>query len=84
MQQPAAQLLGGRNEGIWADPTRISPLARCEKFVAFLSQIAPIVPILPTQPTRKCCAVYNLRYGMEEVIGSIPIRSTKINNLDSY
>jgi hypothetical protein len=71
-----------------ADPTRISPLARCEKgygshkkFVASLSQIPPILPVLPTVPTRKCCAVYNLGkesfHGMEEVIGSIPIRSTK-------
>jgi hypothetical protein len=51
-----------------------------KSFVASLSQIAPIVPVLPTQPTLKCCAVYNLRlelfHGMEEVIGSIPIRST--------
>src|SRR5258708_8852221 len=64
---------GERTEGVWADPTRISPLARCSKFVASLSQIAPIVPVLPSQPTRKCCAVYNLRFelfhGMEEVIG---------------
>ncbi len=52
-----------------------------------MSQIAPIVPVLPTQPICKCFAVYNLRFaslhGMEEVIGSIPIRSTKQpNNLD--
>jgi hypothetical protein len=37
---------------------------------------------LPTQPTPKCCAVYNLRFhsfhGMEEVTGSIPVRSTNI------
>ena len=26
MQQSAAQLLGGRNEVVWADPTLISPL----------------------------------------------------------
>ena len=36
-------------------------------------------------PVVKCCAVYNLRfelYGMEEVVGSIPTRSTKsLNNL---
>ena len=74
-------------EEIQADPTRISPLARCKKvtvhakkFVASLSQIPPIMPVLPTQPTRKYCAVYNLPedsfHGMEEVIGSIPIRST--------
>jgi hypothetical protein len=76
MQQPAAQLLGGRNEGIWADPTWISPLARCEKFVAFLSQIAQILPVLSAQPVRKCCAVYILRsdlfYGMEASISCKP------------
>jgi hypothetical protein len=56
------------------------PFAVVGKFVANLSQIAPIVPVLPTHPTPKCCTVYNLRFysfhGMEEVIGSIPIRST--------
>jgi len=62
-------------------------LARCKKarvhakkFVASLSQILPIMPVLPIQPTRKCCAVYNLPedsfHGMEEVTGSIPVRST--------
>jgi hypothetical protein len=55
-----------------------------KKFVASLSQIVPIMPVLPTQPTRKCCSVYNLPkdsfHGMEEVIGSIPIRSTKYSN----
>ena len=39
------------------------------------------MPFLPVMPVRKCCAVYNLRFhalhGMEEVIGSIPVRSTK-------
>ncbi len=75
-------------EEFWAAPPTGS--ARCsawQKFVASLSQIPPIVPVLPTLPTRKCCAVYNLRFdsfhGMEEVIGSIPIRSTNyFNNLD--
>jgi hypothetical protein len=48
---------------------------------AFWQQIGPIVPFLPVVPVHKYCAVYNLRFpahhGMEEVIGSIPIRSTK-------
>jgi hypothetical protein len=55
---------------------------------AFWQQIGPIMPFLPVMPVYKCFAVYNLRFrahhGMEEVIGSIPIRSTKlfiINNL---
>jgi hypothetical protein len=71
------------NERVWADPTQINPLAtRCNVVMlpAYCPQIAPIVPVLPTMPIRKCCAVYNLRFdafhGMEEVIGSIPIRST--------
>jgi hypothetical protein len=46
-----------------------------------LSQIPPIGPILPTPPIHKPFTVYNLAgeslHGMEEVIGSIPIRSTK-------
>ena len=48
---------------------------------AFCGQIAPMVSVLPVVPARKYCAVYYLAhdsyYGMEEVIGSIPIRSTK-------
>jgi hypothetical protein len=40
-----------------------------------------MVAILPIVPVRKYCAVYYLAldsyHGMEEVIGSIPIRSTK-------
>jgi hypothetical protein len=47
---------------------------------AFCPQTSPIVPVLPIVPTRKYRAVYNLPFdsfhGMEEVIGSIPIRST--------
>jgi hypothetical protein len=39
------------------------------------------MPVLPVLPTHKCCSVNNLgwhpQHGMEEVIGSIPIRSTK-------
>ena len=47
---------------------------------AFCPQIAPTGPVLPIVPTHKCFTVYYLRFeilhGMEEVIGSIPIRST--------
>ena len=54
---------------------------------AFCPQIAPIMPVLPVVPTHKYCAVYYLRFelfhGMEEVIGSIPIRSTKTSSLES-
>ena len=69
----------------WAGPTQPA-LKPVEKFVAFLSQIQPGGPFLPVVPVSKCCTVYNLRFllqhGMEEVIGSIPIRSTnKSNNL---
>jgi hypothetical protein len=56
-----------------------SPKAR-KKFVAFLSQIPPKGPFLPVVPVYNYCTVNNLRFrsqhGMEEVIGSIPIRST--------
>jgi len=46
-----------------------------------------MVSVLPVVPVHKYCAVYILRnesfHGMEEVIGSIPIRSTNHpNNLD--
>jgi hypothetical protein len=55
-------------------------LARWVDLAAFWQQIVPIVPFLPVVPVCKCCAVYYLRshahHGMEEVIGSIPIRST--------
>jgi hypothetical protein len=51
-----------------------------KKFVAFLSQIPPRGPFLPVVPVYNHCSVNNLRFwtlhGMEEVIGSIPIRST--------
>ena len=45
------------------------------------------MPVMPTLPTYKCCNVNSLVFvilhGMEEVIGSIPIRSTNyFNNLD--
>jgi hypothetical protein len=46
-----------------------------------------MVSVLPVVPVRKYCAVYYLAHdsyhGMEEVVGSIPIRSTKhFNNLE--
>ena len=55
---------------------------------AFCGQIAPMVSVLPVVPVRKYCAVYYLAldsyHGMEEVIGSIPIRSTNyVNNLEA-
>jgi hypothetical protein len=55
---------------------------------AFWQQMLPSMPVLPVLPTRKYCTVNNLAFdpyhGMEEVIGSIPIRSTKyLNNLAS-
>ena len=64
-----------------ADPTQISPWPASQKFGAFCGQIAPMVSVLPVVPVRKYCGVYYLAHdsfhGMEEVIGSIPIRSTK-------
>jgi hypothetical protein len=50
-------------------------------------QTAPSTPVLPVNPINNRLSVYNLRFfrfhGMEEVIGSIPIRSTKpFNTLD--
>jgi hypothetical protein len=49
-------------------------------------QNAPIWPVFPAHPTFKYIAVNNLQFrqfhGMEEVVGSIPTRSTNyINNL---
>jgi hypothetical protein len=63
-------------------------LARWVNLAAFWQQIVPIVPFLPVTPVRKYCAVYNLRsaalHGMEEVVGSIPTRSTnKLNHLEA-
>jgi hypothetical protein len=49
-----------------------------------------MVAILPVVPVRKYCAVYYLAldsyHGMEEVIGSIPIRSTNhfINKIAAF
>jgi hypothetical protein len=87
IQQPAAQLLGGLIKEFGLIPHRSTrgPLPR--NLGAFCGQIAPMVSVLPVVPVRKYCAVYYLAhdsyYGMEEVIGSIPIRSTKhFNNLE--
>ena len=76
---------------VGADPTRSALWPAAEKFVAFLSQIPPRGPFLPVVPVYNNCAVNNLRFwalhGMEEVVGSIPTRSTnnsfKINQLPS-
>src|SRR5260370_37434241 len=67
-------------------PHRPTPGHLVSCLPAFCPQIPPIGPVLPTVPTCKYCAVYNLGedcfHGMEEVIGSIPIRSTNyFNNL---
>jgi len=63
------------------------PVLPVEKFVAFLSQIPPRGPFLPVAPVYNCHAVNNLPFwelhGMEEVIGSIPIRSTKTFRIQS-
>lgn len=69
------------NEFWAAPPTGSAQCSAWQKFVASLSQIPPIGPVLPTLPIHKSFAVYILAWdsfhGMEEVIGSIPIRSTK-------
>jgi hypothetical protein len=50
---------------------------------AFWQQMLPIMPVLLVFPTHKYCPVNNLAFepyhGMEEVTGSIPIRSTNIH-----
>ncbi|HEV2322651.1 MAG TPA: hypothetical protein VGS10_01750, partial [Terracidiphilus sp.] len=50
---------------------------------AFWQQITPTGPSLPILPACKYCAVYNLRFnslhGMEEVVGSIPVRGSNDN-----
>ena len=87
MQQAIAQVSEMYLEESGPIPHGSAHWPAAKEFVASLSQIAPIVPVFPTLPTRKCCAVYDLRFelfhGMEEVVGSIPTRSTnKLNNLD--
>jgi hypothetical protein len=51
---------------------------------AFWQQMLPTMPVLPVLPTHNHCVVNKLLFdpyhGMEEVIGSIPIRSTKYPN----
>jgi len=48
---------------------------------AFWQQMLPTMPVLPVFPTDNFCFVNNLafdpQHGMEEVVGSIPTRSTK-------
>ena len=61
-----------------------APKSLCQS----LCQRPPRRPVLPAFPTSKAFAVNNLHFpsfhGMEEVIGSIPIRSTNhFNNLAS-
>jgi hypothetical protein len=55
-------------------------MAHWVNLAAFWQQRVPIVPFLPVVPVRKYPAVYNLpfrkQHGMEEVVGSIPTRST--------
>jgi len=64
-----------------ADSTRSARGHLVEFLPAFCPQITPIGPLLPVLPSCKCCAVYYLWFdsfhGMEEVVGSIPTRSTK-------
>jgi hypothetical protein len=51
------------------------------KLAAFWQQMLPIIPVFPVLPTHKYLSVNNLAFdpyhGMEEVIGSIPRKSTK-------
>jgi len=72
------ELLRGMEIGL--TPTRSARWPAARKFVGFLSQIPPIGPVLPTWPAYKPFAVNILVFvsfhGMEEVTGSIPVRST--------
>ncbi len=67
------------DETIVSCPATMQPTA--PKLVSTWCQSAPIVPVLPVPPTSNQLAVNKLTFlhfhGMEEVIGSIPIRSTK-------
>jgi hypothetical protein len=82
VQQPVAQLQGNEMEEFEADPPRLSPgPIGYKNLVSNWCQTAPYLPVLPIQPAYNYLSVNNLRFirfhGMEEVIGSIPIRSTK-------
>jgi hypothetical protein len=91
--QPASQLSGALGvvdvvNGCGLIPYDQPTAARwLDILAANWQQIAPIVPVLPAIPTHKCCAVYDLEFdvlhGMEEVIGSIPIRSTTLTPAES-
>jgi hypothetical protein len=72
------QLRKWENDGELTPP-RLSP--RPIDLVSNWCQRAPIMPVFPTHSSSNHLSVNNLRFrdfhGMEEVIGSIPIRSTK-------
>jgi len=88
--QTTSENSGDTKRGFWADPPRLSPRPKLVRnLVSNWCQRPPIWPVLPTQPTRNHLSVNNLRFqafhGMEEVIGSIPIRSTNcLNNLKRF
>ena len=67
-----------RDAGLIPHRSTRGPLPR--NLGAFCGQIAPMVSVLPVVPVRKYCAVYYLAHdsyhGMEEVVGSIPTRSS--------
>jgi len=69
-------------------PPTVQPDYPWLNLAAFWQQMLPTMPVLPVYSTYKLYTVNNLRFdsyhGMEEVIGSIPIRSTNhFNNLDN-
>jgi hypothetical protein len=70
-----------QEQSCWAGSTRPARWPLGWNLPAFCPQITPIGPFLPVVPVPKYCTIYNLGFerfhGMEEVIGSIPIRSTK-------
>src|SRR5579863_5476166 len=65
---------------------RHDPAPGLKSLCQSLCQRPPIGPILPVSTVYNCLSVNNLAFwrhhGMEEVVGSIPTRSTKsLNNL---